>query len=70
MRKTVCWALVDARGRLVQHDAFAHFESFRVATFRTKREAEKWAANDLFWRGRVTAQKMTITIKEYGSCTI
>lgn len=69
MRKTVCWALIDARNRLVQHNAFAHFESFRVATFRTRREAQKWADNDLFWRGKVTPTKVTITIKEYGGCT-
>jgi hypothetical protein len=62
--RLVCWALQDRRGRFVQHDAVVHFEAMRTVTFRTRREALLWLANDPYWRHRATPIKVNITVKE------
>ena len=62
--KIVCWALQDKRGRYVQHDAVVHFEAMRTVTFRSRREALAWLAEDRFWFGRAKPVKVKIEIKE------
>lgn len=62
--KLVCWALQDKRGRFVQHDAVVHFEAMRTVTFRSRKEAFAWLAQDRFWLGKAVPVKVKITVQE------
>lgn len=62
--KLVCWALQDKRGRFVQHDAVVHFEAMRTVTFRSRKEAFAWLAQDRFWLGKAVPVRVKITVQE------
>lgn len=70
MAKTTAWAIkIKNRNRFVNfpYSSTAHFEAYRVMTFKTKYGAVSWMQNDSFWRNKGEVVKVNIVTKEWGT---
>lgn len=69
MSKINAWALQTKQGKFINfpHHNLPYFEAYRIMTFRTRRQAAEWLANDRFWNNKAEPVMITITTKGRGS---
>lgn len=69
MTRVEAWAIQTKQGKFVNfpHCNLPHFEAYRIITFKTRKQAREWLANDKFWYDKAIVVPVTITTKERGA---
>lgn len=68
MTKVHAWAIQTKHGKYVHFPTvnLPTFEAYRIITFKTRKQARDWLANDRYWCDKAVVVPVTITIKEKG----
>lgn len=68
MTRTEAWAIQTKKGNYVNfpNHNLPYFEAYRIITFRTRKQATEWLANDRYWHNKAVVVPVIITTKERG----
>lgn len=69
MTKVTGWAIQTKRGSFVNFPLcnLPAFEAYRIITFKTRKQASEWLANDRYWNNKAIVVPIVITTKEKGT---
>jgi len=65
MSKKTAWAIKTMRNTFVNRPPQMFWEADRVLLFRTRKQAQTWLENSIYWSPKARVVKVQCIIKEY-----